>query len=156
MLHAHPACQIPALPLDAPCVLTEPHGGLRPERCIIKNQSLLLLWHFAGSHDGSGRVISSAEYAGLEKTADRLITILRQADRALNRIRKKQLANLEATYPYFLDTFVVLHWPEAEQIFFTVEPFDEAEAAMSKYLIQCEQLRRTTLQGTDVLEFDRC
>ena len=135
MLHDHPACRIPALPLDAPAVLTE-DGALRPERAVIYNKPFLLLHHYVGAHDGSGRPIGKAELAGLRKTAHRLDLLLRRAVDS--------------------DSFRPLHWDVPEHIIFTTShPAQDAEA-FRRRLVQAEELLLVTLRGTQVLEFWRC
>lgn len=131
----HPACRIPELPSGAPPVPTEA-GDQRPERSILYDNPILLLHHYLGAHDGSGKPITKAELAGLNKTARRIDVLLRRA-----------------SAPH---SFIPLLWDEPEHlIFYTSDPIADARAMQAR-LIQAEELELRTLAGTTVIEFWRC
>ncbi len=135
MLHPHPACRIPALPLQSASVLTE-EGAMRAERSILYNRPLLLLHHYVGSHDGSNKAITRAELAGLRKTAKRIALLVnRLCDPA---------------------SFQPLEWGEPEHLIFaTSAPATDCNR-LQEHLIQAEELQPLLLNGSMVLEFWRC
>lgn len=134
-LNHHPACRIPALPLQPPMVPTE-NGELRPERAILYDRPFLVIHHYLGAHDSSGRPITRAELAGLAKTAKRLEALVRRI-----------------TDP---ESFTPLHWPEPEHIIFSTSALHADCALLQPRLVQAEELCLSTLSGIEVLEFWRC
>lgn len=124
---------LPEIPLDAPAILTE-RGALRPERSIVYNKPVLLLWHYTSTRSGI-EPISEAELAGLEKTARRIISLLRQVQDS--------------------SSFTPIAWPTPELLRFSTSNPDADFAAISRRLQQAETLDRNTLRPS-VLEFRRC
>lgn len=130
----HPRCRIPALTCGAPSIPTDT-GWLRPERSIVYDNPLLLFHHAAATHPGV--VLSKPVIAGFQKTATRLIALLKP-------------------YPWANPT--PLDWPEPEHILFSTvnDALLYDLIILRRQLQQAESLHLHTLDRTTYLAFQRC